>query len=275
MPLWLPAGILRLTGPPRVGTWSWVPRAVGAQVDLQVEVAGGAAREAWLALAGEADLPPLADAGGDAHLEGAVLKMDLALGVLARGFQAQFAGAASEGLLQADLDPRGLVLAALAEEFLALPTGAHAAAAGVTKGVREAAETPTTEEGGKEVAEAAGVAAAGAVAELAVEAALPGGRPELLAGAPLTAQGLVGGALFPVLEDLVGLVDLLEARFGVGLLAHVRVVFARQLAVGLFDGLRRGVARDTEGLVIVFVLHGVCRPNAMGRVSGWRLGSRS
>jgi len=44
-------------------------------------------------------------------------------------------------------------------------------------------------------------------------------------------------------EDRVGLVDLLHALFRVRLLGDGRMEFARRLAVGLLDGLRRRIAR--------------------------------
>ena len=61
---------------------------------------------------------------------------------------------------------------------------------------------------------------------------------ELLPGRVL-AQLVVGGALFRVGEDRVGLVDLLHALLGVRLLGDVRMVFARKLAIGLADLLLR------------------------------------
>src|SRR4030095_9240931 len=61
-------------------------------------------------------------------------------------------------------------------------------------------------------------------------------------------------ALVGIGEDLVGLVDLLEALLGLGLLVHVRVVLPGELPVRLLDVLGRGVLRHAEGLVIVLVL---------------------
>jgi hypothetical protein len=63
---------------------------------------------------------------------------------------------------------------------------------------------------------------------------------EVLPGLVVGAQLVVGGALFRVAQHLVGFGDFLEARLGVFFLADVRVVFARQLAVGFFDLVGRG-----------------------------------
>jgi hypothetical protein len=60
-------------------------------------------------------------------------------------------------------------------------------------------------------------------------------RPEFLPGLPVRAEPVVRAALLGILQDLVGLADFLEAGLGVGLLADVRVVLARQLAVGALD----------------------------------------
>ena len=95
-----------------------------------------------------------------------------------------------------------------------------------------------------------------ALAAAELEAGVPVRRRlELLAGLPVAAHLVVGGALLRVLQDLVGLVDLLEARLGVGHLADVGVVLAGELAVGLLDVVLRRAARDAERLVVVLVLH--------------------
>src|SRR5205823_8982784 len=87
-----------------------------------------------------------------------------------------------------------------------------------------------------------------------------GRRAEILAGAKARAERVVGRALFLVAQRLVGFRDLLELLLGVRLLGDVRVVLARELAVGLLDLVVRGPARDAERLVVVLVLH----PPTMG-----------
>ena len=65
-------------------------------------------------------------------------------------------------------------------------------------------------------------------------------------------ERVVALALVGVGEDLVGLVDLLEARLGLRVaLVDVGVVLARQLAVGGLDLLGRGGLRHPEDLVVV------------------------
>jgi hypothetical protein len=75
--------------------------------------------------------------------------------------------------------------------------------------------------------------------------------PEAL---PLRTDGVVALALLGIGEDLVGLVDLLEALLRLRFLVDVRVVLARELAVGLLDLLGARILRDAECLVVVLVL---------------------
>src|SRR5205814_5715540 len=79
-------------------------------------------------------------------------------------------------------------------------------------------------------------------------------RTEVLAGAE-AAEAVVGGALFLVAQRLVGLRDLLELLLGVRLLGDVRVVLAREAAVGLLDVVVAHATLDAEDLVIVLVFH--------------------
>src|SRR5258705_1124539 len=75
--------------------------------------------------------------------------------------------------------------------------------------------------------------------------------PEAL---PLRTDGVVALALLGIGEDLVGLVDLLEALLRLGFLVDVRMVLARELAVRLLDLLGARILRDAECLVVVLVL---------------------
>src|SRR5204862_4534362 len=81
-----------------------------------------------------------------------------------------------------------------------------------------------------------------------------GRRTEVLAGA-MTAERVVGSALFLVAQRLVGFRHLLEFLLGVRLLGDVRVVLARELAICLLDLVLARRALDAEDLVIVLVLH--------------------
>ena len=69
------------------------------------------------------------------------------------------------------------------------------------------------------------------------------------------AQLVVPGALFRVLEDLVGLAELLEAVLGIALLADVGMVFPRQLAVTGLDLLLVGRVGHAEDPVVVLEVH--------------------
>jgi len=71
----------------------------------------------------------------------------------------------------------------------------------------------------------------------------------------LAAQRVVGGAFLRVRQHGVGLVHLGHPRGGIGLLAHVGVVAARELAVGRLDVCSRGVAWHAQDLVVVLELH--------------------
>src|ERR1700719_852062 len=89
-----------------------------------------------------------------------------------------------------------------------------------------------------------------------LEAAAPvRGRPELLAGFPVGAELVVRGALLGVLEHLVGLLHLLEARLRVRLLAHIGVVLARQPPVGGLDLIRGSSSLHAQDLVVVTEFH--------------------
>src|SRR5690606_24959915 len=113
----------------------------------------------------------------------------------------------------------------------------------------------------EEVAEAAAATEVGLEAEAAIAVAEAGAaeirrRPEVVAGTiAARLQLVVGGALLLVAQHLVGLVDRLEALLGAGFLADVRVVLARQPAVGALDLALAGRRFDAERLVIVLELH--------------------
>jgi hypothetical protein len=72
------------------------------------------------------------------------------------------------------------------------------------------------------------------------------------------AQFVIGLAFFRVGQHVVGLVDLGHALLGIGLLADIRVVLARQLAERFLDLVGAGVFGHAQSLVVVLVIH--CRP---------------
>src|ERR1700730_3648762 len=153
---------------------------------------------------------------------------------------------------------------------------APGAATGAATGARE--RRAATEQRGKEIAEilvlkrailrrcraaasrpAGSAPASGAPRAGELEAAAPvRRRPELLAGFPVGAELVVRRALLGVLQHLVGLLHLLEARLRVGLLAHVGVVLAREAPVSALDLIRACGSLHAQDLVVVteFHIHG-------------------
>src|SRR5699024_756611 len=132
-----------------------------------------------------------------------------------------------------------------------------------------AAETAAAEQRFEEVAEVAGIGAGKAAAaklEVRIPARGRSGIPPRRRSkvgvadtrvAPL-AELIVGGALFRILQDLVGLADfaeLLGSRFFV---ADVLMILARQLTIGALDFALISVTFDAQNLVVVLVLHSLC-----------------
>ncbi len=112
----------------------------------------------------------------------------------------------------------------------------------------------------EEVAEVGLLARTTAAAAAELEAAVPARRRlEVLPALLAPADVVVRGTLFRVAQRFVGLGHFLEARFGVGLLADIGVVFAGELAVGALDLVGRGAALHTEGCVVVLEFHECCR----------------
>jgi hypothetical protein len=116
-----------------------------------------------------------------------------------------------------------------------------------------AARRGSPEQGLEEIAVVAPCIASG-TAELETRSEI-GRRTKVLAGPGARSQLIIGRALFGSAQHLVRLAHLLEAGFGVGLLADVGMELPRELAISLLD-LRVGrVARDAHDLVIVFEFH--------------------
>src|SRR5271163_192133 len=105
-----------------------------------------------------------------------------------------------------------------------------------------AARTCATEQAREEIAEAIEIGES--LAARASKSLRPvGGRPKLLSIAKISAQLVVGGALFAVAQDFVGLLHLFEFLLGILFLADIRVEFARQLAICPLHFVGVGVAR--------------------------------
>src|SRR6266540_2460176 len=254
---------------------------VGDHVELDVEVAGRAAELAGVAAALVADAHPVVEAGWDVDGQLGVLR-DPALALAARARRQHLVAAAAAGHAGAggdELAEQGLAhgallagavagpaggrgrarLGPLAAAVLARGHGAHAdvlgaaedrlgelqvdphgqvvAAAGARAGARAGGERVAAEEGVDHVGERSEAERVGRHL-LAVEPGLP--------------EGVVALPLLRVAEHAVGLGDLLEALLSVRVAGvEVRVVLARQLAVGALDLLGRGIAADAEHGVVV------------------------
>src|SRR3546814_16114020 len=81
----------------------------------------------------------------------------------------------------------------------------------------------------------------------------------------LVADAVVDGTLLGVLQDLVGLVDVLEGPFRL-LVARiaVRVPFHRELAVALLQRLGVRALRHAEDVLIFTLRHTPCPPPVLG-----------
>src|SRR3569623_2135339 len=197
-------------------------KRVRTECDLQIEVAGVAAAYAGRTLAGEADVLALLDAFGYAHVERTLAGMDVALRVDFRHAQRDAAVGTLQGVVEVDDD--------LGRVILALGAKSRTSAAAAVR----PAET-TTEQRLEEIAKR-GRVTTGEAAAAEFEARVPiRRRPELLTRLPVGAELIVGRALFGILEHFVGLTHFLELGFGIRLLAHVGMIFARKLAIGALD----------------------------------------
>src|SRR4051794_232200 len=255
------------------------------------QVAGRPAVAAGLALAGEADARALADAGGDVHAV-ALRRAHGALAVAGRarvlddGARAVAAGArlrdreealalrleaaalAARADLRLGARPRAGPVAGRAarrhgdaeRHLCALERLVErdadlglevAAALGLRAPRSRAALRAAPEQVREDVAEAAGLEAAEAALATA------GARPAAPAtGAEEDPAAVVLLALVRVAHDVVGGLDLLEALLGLGVVrVAVRVVLARELAVGLLDLLGRRLAVDAEDGIWVSLGH--------------------
>src|SRR5262249_34700372 len=85
------------------------------------------------------------------------------------------------------------------------------------------------------------------------------------------AEAVIGGALVAVLEDVIGLVELLEAVLAI-LVARIaiRMVLHGQLAEGRLELHLGGRARHAQDLVVVAFRHVSASPRAPAVVSSSR-----
>ena len=242
-------------------------------VNPEVEVPARAAADAGATLAGRADARAVPDTGGDLHFHAVAPRQ--APGAAARGTRrlalaarAAAGGAhlqllelhrppgARLGFLEADLD-LGLEVAAPPPARAASPerparprTRRPRTGRDARRGRRRSCgRTPRSHRG-----RPTGRRARGSRQDPGPPAGRRTRRPRLGVARPVRPERVVPLPLLRVGEDLVGLVDLLEALGG-GLVTRVLVgvVLPGELPVRLLDGLGVGGLRDAEGLVVVLV----------------------
>ncbi len=122
------------------------------------------------------------------------------------------------------------------------PHGMALAETTKTAGVETAGTAPATAENLlEEVTELAGIGF-GIAPTAKTGRTLPAGRrfKGAVGTGTVFAELVILGPLFRVFEYFVGFAQILELFVGVGLLADVRMILARQLPIGLFDLLGRG-----------------------------------
>ena len=83
-----------------------------------------------------------------------------------------------------------------------------------------------------------------------------GRRLHFIAGAiTARAQLVVSRAFLRVAQGFVGFVDRLEGFFSAGFLADIRMIFAREPAIGGFDFRLTGAGLDPEHVVVILETH--------------------
>jgi len=80
-------------------------------------------------------------------------------------------------------------------------------------------------------------------------------RLELLARLPALADLIICGTLLRVFQHRIGLADFLEPHFRIRILVYVRMIFARQFAVGALDLVLSRGTRNAEDFVVVLEFH--------------------
>ena len=76
-----------------------------------------------------------------------------------------------------------------------------------------------------------------------------------LLGIPIRTQLVVSGTFFRILENLVGLTQILEFLLSIRFLADIRMILSGQFSIGTFDLILGGFAIHTQNCVIVLIFH--------------------
>src|SRR5690625_358793 len=211
---------------------------MGPPRDFSIQSSGPARPHAGATLPSEADALTGFDALGDLDVQCSRLFSHSPVGADHRLLQRNLAGPALDAVFQIDGNRRVVVLALTVN---ALGAGMKTAA---EQALEEIAKTGT-----------AGVCKA-AAAEL--KARVPARwRLKLLTLARTAPQLIVSGTLFGIFQNPVRLADLFELVFGARVLVDIRVIFARQLAVGTLDFVLSGIALQPQGLVVILKFHNI------------------
>ena len=80
-------------------------------------------------------------------------------------------------------------------------------------------------------------------------------RTEILSRLPVGAELVIGRAFFRIFQRLIGFTDFLEFLLSIRLLAHIGMIFTRQLAVSPLDFILGGVLVHPHYFVIIFIFH--------------------
>ena len=76
-----------------------------------------------------------------------------------------------------------------------------------------------------------------------------------MASLPIGAEGVIALAFFGITEDFIGFGDVFEFGFGTGAFVDIGVILPCEAAIRFANVVGGCGARDTEDLVVVFVLH--------------------
>ena len=185
-------------------------------VNFEVKIARASATRCLLALTRKADQLSLGHARRNCHADRVRLQIQRAIRLQIRTLQLKSSRSAVVGLLQIYVNPRVMIAGGAAGSAATERTaaGAAAKAAAAKQRREEVTEAFSLFKFLRLRSAALRPAAALARSAFELETTAPVRRwPECLTGFPLAAELIVGGTLLGILQDLVGLLDLLELLF--------------------------------------------------------------
>jgi hypothetical protein len=192
---------------------------VRPELNFQVQISGPTFFDPRATLFGKVNMLPLTHTFGNLYIECPLLQLRPVVRTQLPLLQRQNSGSATIGVIEIDQNPGASVLTTSMGLTPRLASGTSAEQA-----LEDIAELPGIHTGKSTTME--------------LEALISiRRRTKLLPGLPVGAELVAGNTNFGILEHLVGLTDLLEPRLGIRFLAHIRMVFARRLAIGALDNL--------------------------------------